>query len=113
MEFAGGTPHLKKQYQSEKAVMEPLPSETSVSIIYKTGRAATGGDSSAGAGWRYARVASSTATTFSTLNATEAEFIINDTGKVFEIGAELTPSGSDTPEVTALVGYISDKTLEH
>lgn len=113
LEFTGGTPHLRKSYLSEKVVMEPLPSGTSVNVIYKPSRQATGGSSSAGAGWKYARVADGTGTTYSTLDSTEAEFIINESAKVFEIGAEITPSGSNTPEITALVGYLDSETEEH
>lgn len=113
LEFSGGQPHLDKEYRTEKVVMEPLPSGTSISMLYKTDRATTGGDSSAGAGWKYARVASGGATTFTTANATEAEFIINDKGRVFETGLEVNPSGGDTPEVIASVGYIGDKSQEH
>lgn len=93
--------------------MEPLPSSTQLSVIYKTERATTGGDSSVGAGWKYATVANGTSTSFSTVDETEAEFSINDSGKVFEIGLELVPSGTSTPEVTAMVGYINEATDEH
>jgi hypothetical protein len=113
LEFNGGSPHLDKQYINEKVVMEPLPAGTSVSMIYKTNRAAAGGDSSAGAGWKYARVASSTATVFSTTDATEAEFIINDEFRTIETGLELNATGLSTPEVIASVGYIESRTKEH
>lgn len=113
LEFNGGQPHLKKTYKTEKVIMEPLPTGTSINVIYKTERASTGGSSSAGAGWKYAKVADGTSTTFSTAGATEAEFVINDSARVFEMGLELTPSGSDTPEISASVGYIGDETKEH
>ena len=113
LEFTGGSPHLRKTYLTEKVVMEPLPSSTQLSVIYKTERATTGGDSSVGAGWKYATVANGTSTSFSTVDETEAEFSINDSGKVFEIGLELVPSGTSTPEVTAMVGYINEATDEH
>lgn len=116
LEFTGGSPHLNKHFKSLKVVMEPLPSGTSISAIYKTNRATTSGDdsnSSAGAGWRYARVGSGTATTFSTTDATEIDFTIDDTGRVFEIGVELTPSGTSTPEITALIGYLSKEQEEY
>lgn len=113
LEFNGGSPHLKKTYLSEKVIMEPLPAGTSVSVLYKTDRATTGGDSSAGEGWKYAKVAGTGATTYSIENSTEAEFIINSNGKVFEIGCEMNPSTNSTPEITALVGYIGDKPNEH
>jgi len=115
LEFTGENPHLKKTFDSIKAVMEKLPSGCSVAILYKTDRATTSGDQSGsqGAGWKYATVSGGTATTYTTTNSTEAEFIINDTGKTFEIGVELTPSGVSTPEITGLVGYIGNEVEEH
>lgn len=113
LEFTGGSPHLKKQYNSEKLVIEPLPAGTALSVLFRPSRATDGGSESAGPGWKYARVASGPETTFTTQGATEAEFIINDKAKVFEIAYELTPNGSSTPEITAAVGYLGDKTLEH
>lgn len=116
LEFTGGSPYLNKHFKSLKAVIEPLPSGTSISAIYKTDRATTSGDDSntgAGAGWRYARVGSSTSTAFLTADATEIDFIIDANGRVFEVGVELTPSGSSTPEVTALIGFIGKETEEY
>jgi hypothetical protein len=69
--------------------------------------------SSALAGWKYARLADNSGTTYSVTDSTEAEFIINENSKVFEIGIELTPSGLSTPEVTAMVGYINNNKGEH
>ena len=96
-------------------VIEKLPTSCSVAILYKTDRATTSGDQSGSqkAGWRYARVGGGSGTTYSIVDSTEAEFIIDDKGKTFEIGVELTPSGTSTPEVTALVGYISKETEEY
>jgi hypothetical protein len=113
LEFTGGQPHLKKQYKSEKVIMEPLPSGTSVNVIYRSNRQSTGGSSSAGAGWKYAKIADLSSTTYSVTDSTEAEFIINDNSKVYEIGIELTPSGSSTPEITGMVGYIADNKAPH
>jgi len=113
LEFTGGQPHLKKTYFVERVTMLPLPSGCSISVLYKPDRATTGGDSSAGAGWRYALTADGSGTTYSVTDSTEAEFIINENAHVFEIGLELNPSGSDTPEVTSVVGYIKDNLKEH
>lgn len=113
LEFTGGQPHLKKTYNTEKVIMEPLPAGCSVNVLYRPNRQTTGGDSSAGEGWRYAKVADGTGTTYSVTDSTEAEFIINDNAKVFEIGVEMTPSGTLTPEITAMVGYLGDKLNDH
>lgn len=113
LEFTGGQPHLKKAWETQKVIMEPLPTGCSVNVLFKTSRATTGGDSSAGAGWKYARIADGSSTTYSVVGSTEAEFIIADKAKVFELGIELTPSGTSTPEITALVGYFGDKPDVH
>lgn len=113
LEFNGGVPHLQKIYNTEKVCFEPLPAGTSISLIYKPNRQSTGGSSSAGEGWKYAMVADGTGTTYSIEGSTEAEFIINDNAKTFEIGLELNPSGNSTPEITALVGYIGDELEPH
>lgn len=113
LEFNAGRPHQKKIYQIEKVNMDALPSGTSLSVIYKPDRKTTGGDSSAGAGWRYAKLADGTGTTYSVTDSTEAEFIINERAKIFEVGVELNPSGTSTPDITALVGYIDDSFSEH
>lgn len=103
LEFDGQAPHLAKQFTSLKVIMEPLGTSCSVSLPYKSNR----GD------WRYANIAGSSSTSYSTQNSTEAEFVINDKFRVVEVGTELTPSGDYTPEVTALVGYIADQTRGH
>jgi hypothetical protein len=115
LEFTGENPHLKKTLKTLKTTMEKLPAGCGVSILYKTDRATTSGDGSGsqGPGWRYATVSGGMSTTYSTTNSDEAEFIINDTGKTFEIGVELTPSGSSTPEVTGLIGYFGDEAEDH
>ena len=113
LEFAGGQPHLKKRYLSEKVVMEPLPTGCSVNVIYKPNRQSTGGSSSAGEGWKYAKIADGSSTTYSVVDSTEAEFIINENAKVYEIGVEITPNEGLTPEITALVGYLGDESSNH
>lgn len=115
LEFTGENPHLNKHFKNLKTVMEKLPASCSVAVIYKTNRATTSGDQSGsqGSGWRYAYIGGGTSTTYTVENSTEAEFLIDDIGKVFEIGIELTPSGASTPEITALIGYIGTETEEH
>ncbi|MEK7180247.1 MAG: hypothetical protein AAB706_02125 [Patescibacteria group bacterium] len=98
LEFNSGTAE-KKTFQKVKIIMDSLPSGTSFAVKYKADRTTTGGDSSAGAGFKYALVANSTATTFSLAGETEAEFIINNNMKIIEIGAELFPFVNDTPNI--------------
>ena len=113
LEFDAGQPHMKKNYTSEKIVMKPLPAGCSVNVIYKPDRQETGGSSSAGAGWKFADVSSGGSTTYSVEGSDEAEFIINDEAKVFETGVILTPSGTDTPEITGRVGYLKDELKQY
>ena len=113
LEFTAGQPHLKKTYLSEKITMNALPSGCSLSLLYKPNRQTTGGSSSAGEGWKYAKLADGTSTTYSVEGSTEAEFIINEQSKVFEIGLEMTPSALSTPEITGSVGYLSDQMGGH
>lgn len=112
LEFSGGSPHLKKEFDSVKLTMSPLPSGTSVSVKYKTDKATTGGDSSAGAGWKYA-VLGSGATTFSETGETETIFIIGGTAKVYEVGVELNPSSNNTPEIWAITTFIGEGKQEY
>lgn len=113
LEFSGAIPHLSKQMDTVKLTMLPLPASTSVNLLYKPGRQTTGGSSSALAGWKYAKVADASGTTYSVTDSTEVEFIVNEKNKVFELGLEITPSGSTTPEVTSVVGYLAGEQLEH
>ena len=113
LEFNAGQPHMKKGYISEKITMTKLPASCNVNVIYKPDRQTTGGSSSAGAGWKYADVASGGGTTYSTEGSDEAEFIINNEAKVFELGLELTPNGTDTPEITSRTGYLNDQLKPH
>jgi hypothetical protein len=110
LEFSGGIPHLRKVFDSAKIMMEPLPTGCSLSFKYKVSR---------NTDWRYANIAGSAyvsgaiSTTYSVTGSTEAEFIINDKAKVIEVGVELNPSGTLTPEITAIITYIGDKPDEH
>lgn len=63
--------------------------------------------------WRYATVGGGDSTTYSITDSTEAEFVINARSRVIEIGLELNPSGTATPEVSQIITYIGDKPTEH
>lgn len=104
LEFNTGLPHLDRTYKSIKVLMEPLPSGCSIALMYKMNRADN---------FRYAYVADGSGTTYSVANSTVAEFIVNDNGRVYEVGAELFPSGSDTPEINSIVTYIDKGAQAH
>ena len=113
LEFTAGQPHVRKTLASVKLAMQPLPTGCSVNVLYKPDRQTTGGSSSAGAGWKFAKVASGNTTTYAEVGSTEAEFIVNSNAKAFEIGTILTPSGLSTPEVLAIVGYFENPMETH
>ena len=80
---------------------------------YRLDKATTGGDSSAGAGWKYSYVGGGTSTTFSTATETTAIFTINDSANIYEVGVELNASGSDTPEIDSIVTYIERENQDY
>lgn len=96
LEFDASQPHVKKTFQKVKVVCAPLESGTSFSIKFKLDKEST---------WRYAVLASGS-TTFSEANQTEAVFLIGKPGQTYEVGAELNPSGSSTPEIHSIVTYV-------
>jgi len=112
LEFDAGSPYLSKYVQEVKIVCSPLLSGTSFSVKYKFNKAITGGDSSAGAGWKYAVLADNT-TTFSIANETEAMFTIGGFTKILELGVELNPNGASTPEIHAITAYLDSQTQDY
>ena len=111
LEFDGGVPYLKKIFDTVKVTMTPLVSGTSISVKYRTDKATSGGDSSAGAGWKYA-VLGGGSTTFSDVDETEAIFTIGDSANVYEVGLELNPSSNDSPEILSITTYLSNENYE-
>lgn len=102
LEFDGGIPYQEKLYQHVKLTMAPLASGTSVSVKFKLNKES---------GWRYASLGDG-GTTFSTAGATKAIFNITKPGEVYEVGVELNPSGSSTPEVLSINTYIGEEGYE-
>jgi len=111
LEFNEG-PDIKKKFNVVKVLMKPLPSGTSLSVKWKVDKLTTGGDSSAGEGWRYA-VFGGGGTTFSTEDATECEARISDDGNIYEVGLELNPSVNATPEVISITTYLEEPRQQH
>src|SRR3990167_2494181 len=112
LEFSGGAPHLKKEFETVKLTLSPLVSGTSVSVKYRKDNATTGGDSSANEGFRYA-VTGNGATSFSEASAVEAIFSIGDAANVYEVGVELNPTSNLSPEIHSVVTYIGDGTQDY
>lgn len=103
LEFDGGRPFWKKMFNSVKLGMAPLPTSCSVSVKFKMDKETD---------WRYAFLGDNT-TTFTTANATEAEFLIHKWGKVMEVGVELNPYLNTTPEILSINTYLDDSGYEH
>ncbi len=112
LEFDAGTPHLKKMFDTVKLTLSPLASGTSVSVKYRLDNATTGGDSSAGEGWKYAIIGDGS-TTFSQTSAVEAIFSIGNVANIYEVGLELNASGSSTPEVHSITTYLSSEAFDY
>lgn len=103
LEFDAKTPSFKKFFETVKFTMSPLVSGTSVSAKFKIDKETD---------WRYA-VTATGGTTFSTADATDAEFTIGKTGKVIEIGCELNASGASGPEILSITTSMSDAQYDH
>jgi len=110
LEFDAGSPHFKKLFNTIVLTMAPLPTGCSVALRYRKNKKATGGQIADG--WNYA-VTGGNSTTFSTSGETEAIFTIGDSANIYEVAAELTPSGSDTPEINSISTYIASETKKH
>lgn len=103
LEFDAGLPHTTKNFQMVKLIMSPMPASCGVSLKYKMNKGAT---------WKTAYLGDRTTTTFSITGATEADFIIPETGQIFERQVTLTPYLNTTPEILATISYIDDEGLD-
>ena len=103
LEFNAQAPHLKKTHESAKVITTPLTSGTSYSIKFKLDKETD---------WRYA-VLGTGATTYSTADSTESEWTLGKTGHTYEVGAELNSSGASTPQIQAIITYISNEQSDH
>ena len=102
LEFDGGSPHLNKTIDHIALIMSPLPTGCSVSAKFKLDKESD---------WRYA-VLGGESTTFSSTGETVAIFNLTKPGRIYEVGCELNPSGANSPEIQAIVSYISEENTE-
>lgn len=102
LEFDASAPHQKKMIEMVKVITSPLVSGTSYSVKFKTDKESA---------WRYGEAGG--ATTYSIVDSVESEWIVGKQALIYEKGIELTPSGADTPEIQALITYISNEMSEH
>lgn len=108
LEFNADTPESAKNFQTVNLAMNALPSGASVSVKFKMDKATTGGDSSLTGGWRYAVLGDMTTTSYSTTGAIEALFLLGPSyGHTYEVGVELTPNTTVTPEILAIITYLT------
>lgn len=98
LEFKGNNPYMKKKSDEVKFTMSALPAGCSVACVYRFNKATS---------WTYALMGDNT-TTFSVANATDALFNVGTDGETYEVGADLTPSGTSTPEILAITSMLSD-----
>ena len=112
LEFDGNQPHLDKKFDTVKVNFAPLVSGTSISVKFKLDKATTGGDSSAGAGWKYA-ITGGNSTSHSVADSTEAIFVVSGAAKIYEVGVELNPSSNDSPQIQSVVTYVSQTPYEY
>lgn len=103
LEFDAERPDLKKNFQSLKLMMRQLPSGTNVGVAFRKD-----GESD----WTRAELSPDN-TRYNETNAVEVEYITGVEAKTFEWAVDLVPSGTDTPEITAVVNYLDDGTAEH
>lgn len=102
LEFDAGNPHSKKTFDTVKVVMLPMPAGTSVAVKFKLENDVS---------WKYG-VSGGNATTYSQTNSVEAIFKLGTVAMTYEVGLELTPEGTNTPDVKAIVTYISNEQYE-
>jgi len=106
LEFDNGQPYAKHWYQDVKVTAKPMASGTSLSVKFKHDYETD---------WRYAvRGDGSTTHAISEGHSSmEAHFLINKPGLVYEVGAELNPSGNNSPQVTGITNYVSKEEYHH
>lgn len=107
LEFTGAQPHTSKSFDSLHLFTSPLPSGASIAAKIRMNRATTGGDSSANPGFKYAVLGDGVTTSYTVTGGTLAEFMLGPWGNYYEVGVELTPNGSVTPEILAITTYLS------
>jgi hypothetical protein len=103
LEFDGGKPYWRKQVDTVKLTMAPLPASTSVSVKFKLDKETD---------WRYAFLGDNS-TSFSVTDAIEVEFSIGKPGVIYEVGIELTPAVNETPEILSITSYLGNSGYEH
>lgn len=98
LEFDAGVPHLNKNFKTVNVNTAPLVSGTSYSIKYKQNKESD---------WRYAVLAGNS-TTYSTADSVQSLWTIDGLAAIFEIGVDLNPSGSSTPEILNITTYVGN-----
>ena len=102
LEFDGNNPHLTKYFKDIHLIMSPLSSGCSIAIKIKADKGS----------WVDLKTASGGAS-YSTTNGTKAIFLIDKKAKIMEFGITLTPNVNTSPEVLAIIAYISKETDEY
>ena len=99
LDFTGGDPFMEKIFEHIKVTMRPLPSGCSVRMRFRINKR---GD------WIAARLGDGTEV-FNVVGETEAVFNVNEAGEIYEVRAELFPSGNLTPDILSINNYFTSR----
>jgi hypothetical protein len=99
LDWDGERPDLKKLFEQIIIQINPLPTGCSIKMKYRLDKK---GD------WIAAKLGDGTET-FNIVNATEAIFNIGNEGTIYEVKAELYPSGNNTPEIFNIKNYFTSR----
>lgn len=106
LEFDNSEPHLAHTYELIRLLLKPLPSGTSVAAKFKLDYEDD---------WRYAVMGdgSTTHAVSAGYSSTVAEFTVGKPGSPYEVAVELNPSSNSTPDVKAIVTYVSPEASDY
>jgi len=102
LEFDGGRPYWKKNFNHIVLNMLPLPAGCTISAKFKLDKDVS---------WKYA-VTGNNATIFSEADAVEAIFSTGQKANIYEVGIESNPSGNTSPGIIAINTYIDESGTE-
>lgn len=99
LDFDAGRSFIKKLYENIKIKTKPLPTGCSIKAKFRMNKK---GD------WVAAKLGDGTET-FNTADEIEAIFNTGEDGEIYEVKAELYPSGNNTPEIISINSYFNER----
>lgn len=105
LEFTNNEPHMEHWYETIRIKSKPMPSGTSISAKFKLSNGS----------WQYAVMGDGMTThaISAGYSSTIAEFMVGNNGTPYEVGVEVNPSGTDTPEVEAIITYVNPQGVDY